>query len=473
MNFARWIYILVLMIGPAAAQAQSATLSKEAIFRRCYSQMTRNARISPTDPTLIAVKAGTKDPVVACMEIFDRALLVGGGNTTVANTADPVAKAIIGNFHKLHSSWFEQKEYPVHGNVFAEERTALFDFYDTSSPALYFTRALFHPSLPAQSVVTSPEYIRPVRTTPNPTTGPYTQFTQLQYIMDAAVPFAATGELLGAAPAVNLLRTYNITQGGATVAKTVDFGVTLGGGLLGTVPYVQQNLGSAYYGYRGLGAVTLQRRYGRAVYADTLCRELPLVREADVVQFVVPTAQAPFRKTASCTKCHASMDRTAGVIRNLNLIRTGGEKYNEEWGPTLHEWTPATLPAETSWTSSNDGNYWKRTPTGTLFFRNYKGVLVDEAVQNMADLGAKIAAQDDYYICIAKRYYKYFTGINVKNGDITDPNFGAYTTADLKHRDQVIALGLALKSHQKMRLLVESILKLPHYQKTDFGVSDP
>ena len=96
---------------------------------------------------------------------------------------------------------------------------------------------------------------------------------------------------------------------------------------------------------------------------------------------------------------------------------------------------------------------------------------MDQPVADVSDLGQKLAAQDDYYLCLTKRYYRYFLGIDVNIGDIVDPDRKtALSGPDLAHRNMVIKLGKTLKQSQSIPQLIRSILSLENYKKSDFGV---
>ena len=74
------------------------------------------------------------------------------------------------------------------------------------------------------------------------------------------------------------------------------------------------------------------------------------------------------------------------------------------------------------------------------------------------------------FVCMAKRYYKFFTGIDVDVGDIGDPNHVYLTAEEVAVRDIVIDLGRDLKKHKNPRLLIEDILRRPEYKKSNSNV---
>jgi hypothetical protein len=130
-----------------------------------------------------------------------------------------------------------------------------------------------------------------------------------------------------------------------------------------------------------------------------------------------------------------------------------------------------TAPLATDWPDSADPNYGARPAYGHLYFRNYKGELVDRVIQSVEQLGAAIREQDDHYLCFAKRYYEYFLGISVDLGDPGDPSYRSPNKADAYHRAKVIDIGLRLKQHGSLRQVILDILGSAEYRKSDYGVS--
>jgi hypothetical protein len=118
-----------------------------------------------------------------------------------------------------------------------------------------------------------------------------------------------------------------------------------------------------------------------------------------------------------------------------------------------------------------DTLYHRRQPDGRLVYRDYSGKLVNENVRGIPALGAAVSRQDDIYMCAAKRYYNFLTGISVpldpipidaKTKKPTDPkdNFAYY------HRQRILSLGATLKKGTdsegkawNLRNLVKEIIK--------------
>lgn len=458
--------------------SEAQNLSAVSLLQRCYSQLT-SQQILSTDPLFIQVSNGTISAADACGQVLDSAKLNGSsGSMTLSNPSDTRAQSVLATFHRLHYSWFYSKDFPVIS--WPGHATDMKDLYDSSSPALYYTRALFGNGISASDPVTSTDFLQAVRSTMDPSVGPESTHTKSDFIFQTPFNFAATGILSGVKAATSTLVNFpaNPTDSPYRPAGSIDLYSNLGAGFLGTQSYLSLNLEgiSSYSTYKTDGAVLMHRRWGKAVYHDTLCRDLPVVRESDATSFVDTTSTAAFRNSSACVKCHASHDRISGVIRGLYVLYIGkGDPTAlgvSNRGGNFALFHTVTKPVEAAWPTTPDADYYQRPASGRFFFRNYNGDLIDQPLSGLTDLGSQISQTDDYYICLARRYYNYFLGIDVNTGDLGDPASGVTlgTNAQI-HRDKVIALGKALRTSQNLNQMIKDILKLPNYQRVDFGAT--
>lgn len=478
-----WLGLRILVValiggagGISIADAQATVLSEKALFERCYSQISGLA-VSRKSEAYQKVVSGNLKATDACLSILDKAKFVRREGQMIALNADAEAKAVLANFHRLHASWFEAKDFVIIDREgYARD---VQNIYDSTTPALYITRALFGPMVQYRSIATESKSLRAFRTSMNPTKAAETGHRATDYVFDPPIEFAPRGELLGVQNSETMSFSFPDTPNpkpGGRKAGAMDVNSSIGGGLLGTNAYLLLNTipMSTSAEYKTDGAIQMHRRWGQAVFKDLLCRELPVVRESDVVGLVDPKSVVPFRNSSSCTKCHASMDRAASTIRNYKLFTLGksvttdyGEQVRGGMFPSFHS---VSAGAEVKWPTEADPDYYRRPPNGTFYFRTSSGDLIDQQVTSVADLGSKISDTDDFYICAAKRYYKYFTGIEVNNSDLADPyRTTVLTKGDLAHREIVMNLGKKLKSHQSLRTLISDILNLSSYRKSDFG----
>ena len=444
-------------------------LSPEALYHRCYAQLTQK-RLKLNDELLDKVIKRQVSPIAACLSLLEKAYLRANG--VIANTNDELAKTILNNFHRLHTSWFKAKDFPPNfsgSNNFSVQR-----IYDNTAPALYYTKALFDPTISFNYVLKANKNLVPVRTSNDVSQFGTTKKTDFVFNQSQFL-FASQGELLGAIETDIRNWSYNYTQqtNNASFSGSVATGLHIGGGILGSPSYLLTVVDEDT-NFKADGAVQMPRKWARDFINDLMCRELPLVRPGDADFLVVTSSQVEFRKSKDCNRCHATMDRMASTLRNIQFISVAGSTiFTPRFGGAFPKLLDTNQPAEKGWPAIKDNNYANRPTKGTLFFRNYKGDLINQEVNSVADLALKLSEHEDIYICAASRYYEYFTGIKTQIGDIGDSSLGYdLTEADLLHRNTVIALGKKLKEHNNTRQLIEDIFNLPQYKAIDLSVSN-
>lgn len=469
-------YISIHVISSIEAWARP--LSNLEIYNRCYSQIT-GFRPSVSDPVTTQVRSGALAPLVACMNLLSSAQLTANGETTIANVNDGKAKAVLKNMHLLHNSWFQNLDI----RQVTDETSTEFsrNLWDTTTDAMYFTRQLFLPTPTFRNIVVGNENLTAIRTTMNPpgsfnthfigTTADNAQATTItpaHFGINPNFTYAPRGELLGIRTVpqsvLTTSRAYYDANGDRIANGTVPFNwvFNLGGGVLGNNVYILKTL-LERYDYQA-NVMNMPRKWGRAVYHDLLCRDLPVVRPEDAVAYVVPASPLSFRQSQACVQCHVSIDRTSSVIRGIRYEYVNPFRLGDLAPESLR-----IMPGNTNevgWPTSTDATYAVQKPSGVLYYRNYQGTLVNLSVNNISELGSAIANQDDLYICAAKRYYEHFTGVKA---DILELNGRTLSAADLSHRNQVIQMGLNLRSHNNLRTLIGEIMNLPIYRESNFG----
>ncbi len=406
--------ILIFLILAAVSGIQAKPLSNEALFRRCYSLITQRFP-GLNHPLLVSVKAGSINPITACLQVLDKAKLTGSG--TVSNTADNEARQVLNNFQSLHYGWMESRNFDSEQPSY--DNAATRDFYDIATPAYYYTKALFDSNMNFSQIFTTSEIYGAIRTTMNPAVGPFTGEPMSEWLVKIQ-NFIGTGDLLG----IRAIAPYQMTNG---VRNAKTFGATstayknYGGGVLGSAPYLNITIRNDSITRSDAGA-KMPRKWSRAVLHDFMCRELPVIRSADVAKYVVPASSITFRKSESCVRCHATMDQMAGTVRNVALTT-----YESPLGfpaPIYIVAFNTTQPAETSWPTSADSVYYARPTTGRFVFRTYEGTAVDVPVASAQALGQQISQLNDPYVCAAKRYYQYFIGVDIPIKDFTSTDPG-------------------------------------------------
>lgn len=471
----KFLLLAISIILPLKIYSAS-KLSPVALYNRCYAQITGHRPLS-NDLLTQQVANNTIAPITACMQVLNKALLTTNTNTTIANTSDAESLSVLRNMHNLHSSWFLANDFTDVDAGVPNWTNGSRDLWDSSTPALYLTKALFESTPSFSSILSGSAIYTPVRTMMDPTNGAATNLTKANYVFTTPFQFAPRGALIGvqeiAASQVGYpqLPTGGANLGGlitANTAGTVPLYGSLGGGLIGNYTYALLNI-NQNQNFIATGGTSMPRKWGRAVFKDLFCRDLPVIRPEDAVPFVDPKSTVAFRTTSSCVACHASMDRMSSVVRNVRYTSFANDTpmIVASRGATFVSFPAPTKPAEASWPTSTDSSYAQRPATGTLYFRNYLGNLVDVPVSGTSELATQIANQDDFYICTAKRYYAHFTGITVDTGDLSDPRSQAQSAISIAHRNEVINLGKSLRQHNNLRTLINDILNLPQYQKSD------
>jgi hypothetical protein len=501
----------LLFLFPLICSAER-VLSEKEILARCYAQLT-GQKLGNTDP--LWGQLATSDGASICLSLFDQVQL--GQNGVLTSSANPVYRRILKQFHDFHRDWF-----PLHWSYlssFPDQYYGTVDIYDGSEPSLYITRSLFSQApLPYSSALTGYQSLSAIRdaSTVNPGAIGASKFlrpTKSFYVgedtipddfvpsnvmnmaavagQDAknnyfsiAAPIVQIGQLIGIQPApdasTSSLWVYNFTtqaNANGDINKPQSFHQHYGGGALGSAPFIMMNLGQDFT-YTANGGTKLPRRAMMTAFNTFLCLSGPFTRETDVGSYYVDPTKDPngaaFRHSTSCLRCHATLDRAGMTMRNLRLGSSANVTPKVTRLAAMVVSSPADMgAANPEWPSAPNATYYRTTPTGHLFFRSETGVLVDQNVQNLDGLGRSMAATDDYYACAAKRYFQYFTGVNVTLFDPYDiansDLLSAMTPKDAEYRNYVLALGKELKSTGSLRTLVHRIISSDYYRLVGFG----
>lgn len=460
MSATRKISILVLM---SAVSVQGAGLSNLELYIRCYSQLTQR-QPQASSVRYQQVAQNTKTAATACMEVLDSAALGANGRMTTIN---PESIAVITTLNRLHASFFTARDIHAQIGIYLL-RTR--DYFDSDSPAFYFTRALLKPNVDFSTVVTHAGHLRAIRTDQDPALGAATGKAKSLTIFGDAARFAPRGELIGIEESTTLPAAYSYVLNGTTYSGTVNFATHFGGGVVGSVPFLQQVFHEAGVPVPN-GTLIMHRRWSKYVFSDLLGRSLPVLRNSDVAAFRSNNLSAQgFRRSSSCLACHATMDPLAGVARGLRSTALGLNVGVDAAGQGMRNLFSFATPSGSGqdWPVTVDTQFATKLPDGVLRYRNYRGQLVEVSVRGFTELGAVLAQQEDLYLAMAKRYYQYFLGVDVPLDPLLQ---GVPTSTDSGHLQAVETLAATLRSSQRVRALLQAIFNLPAYRQSGFGAT--
>ncbi|WP_413290528.1 hypothetical protein [Bdellovibrio sp. HCB337] len=509
-------FAIFILIAAVQIPVFAAPVSEIAFLARCYAHLT--GRPLPIAHTLrTQVETGKITATAACEQILDKAYL--GANGYLTSTGDMEARAVLQNFNNFHRSWFPGNIVEGIQEYGLETSRGTQDIYDSTEPGLAVTRALFAQDGRYSEVLTLPTGVHALREEDaavkarigwnvnfpgrrifgnngpldlnlfhfSPLTGGFNTNSDVSTAFFMNLPKIEVGELVGVRrttesvtiPNVNLFPLGGYVTGNSIPALnfTFDLYKTMGGGVLGTPIYIMLNYGHG----RGLmanGTTKVPRRWSQTNMTSFLCANLPALRESDITQFFVGTSSAPFRNSNSCLRCHANLDPMAYTVRNVITAGTDFTEFSE--GSRTHAKAAMVMTtfnadagASSGWPSEPVANFHRMAPTGKLFFRSFAtGELVNKSVNNVAELGAAMADTGDYYQCAAKRYFAFFTGINVSLYDKHDPDNAALNRAlnekDVKDRAFIETLATELRQTQSLRGMIKKIISSDYYKSVDY-----
>ena len=477
-------FITTFAIISSSVSANEKITQETKRYQKCYSIFAR-ALLSQSDSILLKVKSGKISGAEACMMLVGRADL--DETTGILKTKDQLSKTVLKTFNDFHRNWFSQYEFTVDTNCVKGTE----EIFDSGEASYYVSKALFTKT-PFSSIVTADKSLKALRESDseskrirdtyylNPSAN---QARERKLIIGQPVPGAedddkfsgvnlpiiSTGELIGIThkESLNLsgLATWETkSYPNATLNKTVNVFKNFGSGIVTSTPYLLMNSGQLEK-FKSDGGMGLRRRWSQHLIKDLLCRDLPVVRPGDAISHLdtEDTSELPFRKGLSCMQCHSTMDQLARPTRNLLRGRSANScTFREGWGfAYMHEFNPTQSPhsnEKVGWIDSSDKDFYKRPPHGKFYYRTTKGELIDENISNLDDLGKKLAATDDLYICAAKRYVKFLTGVDVPMFDPGDISSPEVNQAEQEYIDYIQQLGEDLKKNGDLKKTIQSIV---------------
>lgn len=475
-------------------------------FDRCYFLMTKSIPAA-NDPSLLKLKNKTITAPNACLEVLDRGRL--GSNNLLAKPNDPSSRAVLKTFNDFHGSWF-QTRVNQSGGLFSIVSSLV---RDAEEPQLRITKALFGNNLQYRSVVQGATSLKGERVRTNLSAGNNfkaqallgygtitTGYNTMDYLAithtgttGSAVEdrlkvlripenrLIETGDLIGISPNSPLLIPTILFPNPSNarlpseivrpLETDIDVMKNFGGGILGSQAFFLNNANLSF-NTKAQTDVLINRRIAARAYEDLMCHELPTLNTNDVpAGDIDPLSPQTFRRSASCMACHSQIDPFANSYRNLiSSISSGIPSVNNRLGVPVE--MVRALPVVGTL------NIWSlQAPTGKIYYREFQATQPTlKNVGSLEELGAGIASSMDFYRCAAKRYYKYFTGVDVTLHKLTPPVAGGagYDRAkakydlDLKHQNIVMTAASSFKTHQSLRTLISDIINTPTFKSRDF-----
>lgn len=497
------LYFLALTLSMQVRAGQKDELLR---LYKCHALFV-SERITPAHPLWKAVSEGSKTGAEACLEILDLAALDSDGKIKKDQLGvyDKNGIKILKNFLFFYKSQFH---VPSFASGISQTSSSSINFIDSNEPSYHFMFSLFKTNEPFSNILTRQYGIRASRYTKKTqrhrsiaTTAPYSNlfYTQegeaffkqghlvsardenasLYFFAPVNSPNPAidffplpieTGLLVGLSPETNHNYITELPLQNLPVGHPWNDALGhYGGGILGTQAYMLGNMTNLSLDFAPNGGTKMQRRFGENILSDFLCRDNPALRAIDVISEVRADSTIPFRKGISCMRCHTGMDPLSGVARNLvYAVSHNAPRFGQLGFLTKRS---VSDPQKVLWASTGKiANYDKSEPLGRLMYRSYDGTLVREDVSGIHELGKAIAQKNDFYACAAKKHFQFLTGIEVNLQDPGDIDSKKLTDAEKMYRNQVIKLGLELKEHQSLKLLMKKIIESPTFIAPDKGV---
>lgn len=427
--------------------AYAIKISDMELYQRCHAHLTGEAPAF-NDPVMASIISKKVSGLSACKSLLKMAELKGNSPLPKSNVT---GIKILENFFNVHASWFESK-------IFEGDLANTREVHEFSPGGLYFTKALFDTNFKYSDIFQNENSLEAIRSDGSPTTtnrGRTLAEVQHLTVDDIIVPWSnvvipQTGVLEGIRNETPLyINSFR------NLGKTIVNG-SMGGGILGNRNYILRTTKERFF--NADGAVRMPRRWGRSIFVDFLCQELPVINTGtDAEPFVDPVSSTPFRTTSGCVSCHASMDQLSGLVRNFNAPPIA----NNDTQLAIATFHPTTITAAYSWRSNRDVNYFKKTPHGKFYYRTIDGQLINRNLETLSALGNLMSQLDDTYMCTASRYLEHFTGVNFPIKKVSKDRNHIYSKA-------IRSLANDLKTSQSPMVVIEKIMSSTIYNDSNF-----
>lgn len=370
-------------------------------YIKCYELFT-DSSIPVNDEILMKIQSGVIDQFQACELLLKKSEL--SENYRLKNDKDKIAIKVLNRFQALHNSWFSsylfdmQKDFPL-----------TYKLLEQDAIATRFTMSLFSPQVNHSDILKGSKVVTGVRISSKKHE---TQKTSYKFIP------IQEGELVGfqfAPSGINVFEEYvdHLFYPKKFKAK-YDTNIGFGGGVLGLQSYILQNHGRVL-GEKSDGGRKVFRKYSEQIVKDLTCRSLPVITGSAIKKYVDTKSSLSFVKKESCMNCHSTMDYMAGVFRSFEMIAydNSGNSF-----ATIYKHPESDHLAGNFITHETDVNYYKKPNWGRFIYQSLDNTIFDEEIRNLDDLGTSLSKVDEFYSCLAYRYYVFLTGDEIMFNEI-------------------------------------------------------
>ncbi len=440
--------------------------AQKIVFKRCFEQMVR----SPLETDLYLYKevaSGERTGANACISLLRQAKL-SQSNGKLIYQGD-YSQKIFSTFYEFHTSWFGPRDFGAAVGIDTSRQDSVLD---PNQPSFYLMKALFGESIPYSYILTSNQSLKSIRTTNER----YLSDFKFRYPKNQHI---TKGEVKGID--YHSSETVNVDRGPMRQQQTTTGKFNIfqhqGGGILGGQSYLLLN-GGERMGYRTDGGLKTRRTLSKNFFSQILCRELPAIRLDDAIENVADVeSDLPYRNGVACMQCHSTIDPFAWATRQAYSTISDGNVFNNDKNDIrsmfISKYQGAVISSGPvrEWPDNSPADFYKRTPWGKLYYRSHDGELIDEEVMGFSQLGSALSKQEAPYVCAAKRYFQFFTGVDANIDDIDHIlSETELTEKERYYRNFVIKLGKELKEHQSLEQMLKRIFSSKAYVAPGLGV---
>ncbi len=440
--------------------------AQKIVFKRCYEQMVREP-IDINNSLFKEVANGERTGSNACISLLRQARLSQSSGKRFYDAGQ--AQKVFNTFYDFHVSWFGPRNLTSSVGFDATRQESV---QDVNQPSYYLMKALFGEGVPYSYILTADESLKSIRSTSDKfVTNIKFRYPKSQYVTKGQVKGIDVHSSETVGKEIGPVRQRQTTTGNFNIFEHQ------GAGVLGSQSYLLLNAGERLP-YRTDGGHKTMRTLSKNFFSQVMCRELPAVRLDDAISYVASNESSlPFRNGVTCMQCHSTIDPFAWTGRKIYSTLSDGNTYGNNKTDMRSLYISKFRGTEINdgpvdtWPDNSPSDFYKRTPYGRLFYRSFDGTLVDQTVNGMDELGDALAQQEAPYVCAAKRYFQFFTGVDANVGDIDHIlSETELTEKERYYRNFVIKLGKELKEHQSLETMFKRIFSSKAYVAPGLGV---